>query len=72
MHEVWRAPARNEAVTLLYRGQERAVLHPARAGRSPRVRAADHPAFGMWADRADMRDVDAFVRGLRHERVEDA
>ena len=27
------------------------------------------PAFGMWRDRHDMADVDAYVRGLRKGRV---
>jgi hypothetical protein len=30
--------------------------------------AADDPLFGMWRDRADMADVDAYVRRVRASR----
>ena len=30
--------------------------------------AAEHPAFGMWADREDMKDVDAWLRNIRKPR----
>ncbi len=32
------------------------------------MRVQDHEAFGMWADREDMKDVDAYVRRLRQMR----
>ena len=32
------------------------------------IRAADHPAFGMWADREDMKDVHAWLRKVRTPR----
>jgi hypothetical protein len=28
----------------------------------------DHPAFGMWADREDMKDPSAWVRRIRAQR----
>ena len=70
MPEVLRALDRNERVTILYRGQERAVLVPAggdTADGAP-ARASQHPAFGMWADRDDLDDVRTHVRALRQGR----
>ena len=29
------------------------------------------PAFGMWKDRRDMNDIDAWVRALRRGRFDD-
>ena len=67
MREVLRALDRNEPVTILYRGKEKAILVPAH-NRGERQRVAEHHAFGMWADHKDMRDVAAFIRGLRQGR----
>ncbi len=39
-------------------------------GKGRRRSAADHPAVGMWKDRADMEDVSAYVRRLRRPRYE--
>ena len=33
-----------------------------------RMPAAEHSAFGMWADREDMKDVDAWLRNIRKPR----
>jgi len=30
----------------------------------------DHPAFGMWADREDMKDVHAWLRKIRAPRYD--
>lgn len=73
MPEVLQALDRNERVTILYRGQERAVLVPAggEAGNgkpAKPVKASQHPAFGMWADRDDLDGVSAHVRTLRQGR----
>jgi antitoxin (DNA-binding transcriptional repressor) of toxin-antitoxin stability system len=70
--EVIRALHRNEPVTVLYRGRPAAVMQPitAQAGK-PEIKAADHPAFGLWADRDDMTDVAAHVRDLRKGRFND-
>jgi len=32
------------------------------------MRAADHPAVGMWADREDMKDVHAWLKKIRTPR----
>ena len=62
---------RGETVTITYRGKPRAQLvgvdtdkELPMAGEEERM-----PAFGMWRDRDDMADVDAYVRGLRKGRV---
>jgi len=67
MKDVLRALDHNEAVTVLHRGKLRGILYPAR--RKPRVGpAAKHPAFGIWKDREDLKDVDSAVRELRKGR----
>jgi hypothetical protein len=68
MADILRALDRNEKVTILHRGKERAVLLPLKKARLPKMSARDHPAFGMWRDRSDMRDVRAYVRKLREAR----
>ena len=70
MPEVLQALDRNERVTILYRGQERAVLVPAggEATDGKPAKASQHPAFGMWADRDDLEEVAAQVRRLRQGR----
>jgi len=34
------------------------------------MRVEDHPAFGMWADRDDMKDPSAWVRKIRAPRYD--
>lgn len=63
MRDVLRALDRNESVTIYYRGKEKAVLSPSRQRTGKSVK--DHETFGMWRDRDDTTDVDAFVRSLR-------
>lgn len=67
--EILRALERNERVTLYYRGRAKGIIQPVRGGEEPSGRAQDHPAFGMWADRADLEDVGAYVRKLRQGRL---
>lgn len=68
MKDVLRALEHNEIVTVTHRGREKGVLCPARAGRRLAGRAAEHPAFGMWRNRADLKDVGGAVRRLRKAR----
>ncbi len=68
MQEVLHALERNESVTILYRGKERAVLVPVTRDERKAGRISEHPAFGMWAEREDMRDVEGYVRELRQGR----
>ena len=56
---------RGESVTLLYRGREKGTIHPAREMRRRYRSIKDHPAFGMWKDREDMKDVQDFLGRLR-------
>ena len=62
------AIARNETVTLSHRGKPVARIEPvANAGRCG---AAEHPAFGAWADRADLADPAEYVREMRKGRFD--
>lgn len=60
------AIARNETVTLSHRGKPVARIEPIKNAERPG--AAEHPAFGMWADRSEVADPSAFVRELRKGR----
>lgn len=72
MKSVLEALDRGETVTILHRGKPRAQLTPMTAkNRSGVPRATSHPFFGMWKDRKDMEDVDAYVRGIRKSRIAD-
>ena len=66
--EIIRALERNETVTVFYRGKPTAVMRPIGTAGRATLRAQKHPASGMWADREDMKDVAAYVRGLRRGR----
>jgi antitoxin (DNA-binding transcriptional repressor) of toxin-antitoxin stability system len=70
MKSVLEAPDRGESVTVLHRGKPRDRLEPIRskAETKPRMKAEDHPAFGMGKDRKDMEDVEAYLRNLRKPR----
>lgn len=67
MKDVLRALDRGEPVTVLYRGKEKARLVPI-AAEKPKMRVEDHPAWGMWKDREDMKDPVEWVRKLRSPR----
>lgn len=61
---------RGEPVTLTYRGKPRARLvgiGDERGGENAALRAL--PVFGMWSDRDELDDVDAYVRSLREGRL---
>jgi hypothetical protein len=69
--EILRALERNEEVTVLYRGRRKAVMKSVAGENAPGMgKAKDHPAFGLWADRADLPDVAAHVRRLRKGRFD--
>jgi hypothetical protein len=62
---------RKERVTVMYRGKPAAIMQPIDDQGGQAVgRAKDHPAFGLWADRKDLKDVAGHVRQLRQGRVE--
>ncbi len=51
------------AVTITLRGKPVAKLLALKSKKPMRVE--DHPAFGIWADREDMRDVHAWLKKIR-------
>jgi antitoxin (DNA-binding transcriptional repressor) of toxin-antitoxin stability system len=72
MKSVLEALDRGESVTVLHRGKPRARLEPiqSKAKAKPRMKVEDHPAFGMWKDRKDMEDVEAYLKHLRRPRYD--
>lgn len=66
--EILAALERNEKVVISYRGRPKAVMHPVGGNESEVPRSMDHPAFGLWADRVEMRDPSTYVRELRRGR----
>ncbi|MEL6195541.1 MAG: type II toxin-antitoxin system prevent-host-death family antitoxin [Myxococcota bacterium] len=66
--EVLDAVDRGETVTVTYRGEARAQLVPVpkRARKTKGSEAS--PLFGIWADRDDLSDVEAYVDHLRRPR----
>lgn len=68
MTSVLRALARNEHVTLLYRGKKKGMICPITAANRGDKRVVHHPAFGLWRDRSDMKDVKKYLRNLRKRR----
>lgn len=68
MKDILLALDRSESVTIYYRDKEKAILSPSQQRTEKSV--TDHAAFGMWRDRKDMADVDAYVRGLRKGRLD--
>jgi hypothetical protein len=69
MGDVLRALDRSEPVTIFYRGKKRGVIYPSARHESGRENpVSSHPAFGMWKDRADMRNTAKAVRNLRKGR----
>jgi hypothetical protein len=66
--EIIEALDRKETVTIYYRGKKKGVIHPVKEEKDKRRSLRDLPAFGMWADREDMKDVDAWLRKIRKGR----
>ena len=58
---------RGEEVYLTYRGKVRALICPVDHEASS-VETEPNPFVGMWKDREDMEDVEAYVRRLRQGR----
>jgi len=68
MRDILRAVERGESVTLLHRGRRKAVIVPADRSAAAKDDVRTHPAFGMWKDREDLRDVAGAVRKIRRGR----
>jgi len=66
MPEIVSALDRNEEVTLSYRGKDKAVIRPIYSGKKTLIK--NHPAIGMWKDRDEFDDVDAYIRNIRKGR----
>ncbi len=64
--EVLKKVQRMGSVTVTLRGKPVARL--VALNKSKPGRLVDDPAFGMWADREDMKDVDAWLRKIRKPR----
>ena len=67
MKDILRAIDRGETVTVLYRGKEKAQLVPIQTKPAKKLKASDHPAFGMWKDREDTVDSVEYINRLRRE-----
>jgi hypothetical protein len=67
MGEILKSLERNEPVSILHRGKEKGIIYPV-PPREAKSSVEQHPAFGMWKDRDDMKDVDRAVRLLRKGR----
>jgi antitoxin (DNA-binding transcriptional repressor) of toxin-antitoxin stability system len=67
--DVLKAVERGQTVSVLYRGREKALLTP--LPQSIERKASADPAFGVWKNRGDMRDVSTVVRELRQGRYRD-
>ena len=69
--QIIQALQRKEQITVLYRGRPAAIMRPIddRGGKTVGS-AADHPAFGLWADREQMKDASAYIRELRRGRFD--
>jgi antitoxin (DNA-binding transcriptional repressor) of toxin-antitoxin stability system len=67
MGRILKALDRNENVTITYRGQEKATIIPKKVSRTVDIQS--HAAFGLWAKRNDMQDVDTMVRNIRKGRM---
>lgn len=67
MREILKTLDRNESVTLTYHGNEKATIVPKK--KAGRLDMRKHPAFGIWANRKDIADVNLTVRQIRKGRL---
>lgn len=68
MKDILQALDKNETVTILYRGKKKGIILPAGLKKPEGRPVSAHPAFGMWKDRKDLRDVAAAMRKMREGR----
>ncbi len=65
--DVLEALSRKEQISISHNGQIVGVLQPSAIVRKHK-RMFHTPAFGMWADREDMKDPNEWRRGIRKKR----
>ncbi len=65
---VLEAVARGETVTITVRGRAAAEVTLPRGRREPETPITEDPIFGMWKDREETRDAQAYVRKIREPR----
>lgn len=68
--EILSALDHNEPVTLTHRGKPKGIIYPVGSGNAGTMKVAEHPAFGMWKDRDDLKDVTEAVRTIRKGRTD--
>ena len=54
-----------ESVIIVYRGKPRAKLFGIDEAGETESDGGDFPGFGMWENHEEMRDVNAWLRGIR-------
>lgn len=59
---------RGDSVVITYRGKPRARIVGFESADQGNTKIEESAAFGMWADREDVRDVGEYVRRLRAPR----
>lgn len=59
---------RGQSVIITYRGKPRAKLIGMDDPGETASDGGDYPGFGMWEDHEEMRDVGAWLRGIRQAR----
>lgn len=67
--EIIEALDRGEEVTITYRGEEKGVIVPAKRRKKKYRSSREHPFFGMWKDREDMKDVHEYLRKSRERKL---
>lgn len=69
VRRILEAVERGEEFTITHRGKPRAKLIPVRGSdRTGRPAARKLPLFGIWKDRADTKDVNAYIDSVRSGR----
>ena len=67
--EILECVDRGEPVTITYRGKARArLVGIEQDDRARKTKSEELPVSGIWDDRDDIEDVDAYVRNLRRGR----
>ena len=64
--QLFKCLERGEKVTLTYRGKAKGIISGIKSAQN--VCSSDYPMFGIWADRVETADVDAYVRDRRKPR----